>query len=95
MVVGGDYITTDSGTGLVHTAPGHGQEDYQVRGAVLWLEGGARCVRVHWGPFKHVCWLLLVAGMLVDVRGGWEGGRGESRGGAVVCVTGRGGGATL
>jgi isoleucyl-tRNA synthetase len=30
-VVGGDYITTESGTGLVHTAPGHGQEDYQVR----------------------------------------------------------------
>ena len=29
-LVGGDYITTDSGTGLVHTAPGHGQEDYQV-----------------------------------------------------------------
>lgn len=28
MVVGGDYITTESGTGLVHTAPGHGQEDY-------------------------------------------------------------------
>ncbi|KIY94917.1 isoleucyl-tRNA synthetase [Monoraphidium neglectum] len=30
VVVGGDYITTDSGTGLVHTAPGHGQEDYLV-----------------------------------------------------------------
>lgn len=32
VVVGGDYITTDSGTGLVHTAPGHGTEDYQVWG---------------------------------------------------------------
>ncbi|EFN52326.1 hypothetical protein CHLNCDRAFT_36907 [Chlorella variabilis] len=30
VVAGGDYITTESGTGLVHTAPGHGQEDYQV-----------------------------------------------------------------
>lgn len=30
IVVGGDYVTTESGTGLVHTAPGHGQEDYQV-----------------------------------------------------------------
>jgi isoleucyl-tRNA synthetase len=30
IVVGGDYITTESGTGLVHTAPGHGQEDYIV-----------------------------------------------------------------
>jgi isoleucyl-tRNA synthetase len=31
VVIGGDYITADSGTGLVHTAPGHGQEDYLVR----------------------------------------------------------------
>jgi isoleucyl-tRNA synthetase len=30
IVIGGDYITTDAGTGLVHTAPGHGQEDYLV-----------------------------------------------------------------
>ena len=26
----GDHVTTDAGTGAVHTAPGHGQEDYQV-----------------------------------------------------------------
>jgi isoleucyl-tRNA synthetase len=25
-----DYVTTDSGTGAVHTAPGHGAEDYQT-----------------------------------------------------------------
>ncbi|MBD2329393.1 isoleucine--tRNA ligase [Alkalinema sp. FACHB-956] len=30
IIIGGDYITTESGTGLVHTAPGHGQEDYLV-----------------------------------------------------------------
>jgi isoleucyl-tRNA synthetase len=30
IVIGGDYITTESGTGLVHTAPGHGQDDYLV-----------------------------------------------------------------
>jgi isoleucyl-tRNA synthetase len=30
IVLGGDYINTESGTGLVHTAPGHGQEDYQT-----------------------------------------------------------------
>ncbi|KAM3092215.1 isoleucine--tRNA ligase [Phormidesmis sp. 146-35] len=30
IVIGGDYVTTEAGTGLVHTAPGHGQEDYQV-----------------------------------------------------------------
>ncbi|KAJ4834065.1 Isoleucine--tRNA ligase, chloroplastic/mitochondrial [Turnera subulata] len=28
VVFGGDYITTESGTGLVHTAPSHGPEDY-------------------------------------------------------------------
>lgn len=28
IVLGGDYITTETGTGLVHTAPGHGQEDF-------------------------------------------------------------------
>jgi isoleucyl-tRNA synthetase len=27
-VVGADYVTLEDGTGLVHTAPGHGQEDY-------------------------------------------------------------------
>ncbi|PLX70053.1 MAG: isoleucine--tRNA ligase [Denitrovibrio sp.] len=26
----GDHVTLEAGTGLVHTAPGHGQEDYQV-----------------------------------------------------------------
>ncbi len=30
VVIGGDYVTTEAGTGLVHTAPGHGQEDYIV-----------------------------------------------------------------
>jgi len=30
VVIGGDYVTTESGTGLVHTAPGHGVEDYGV-----------------------------------------------------------------
>src|SRR5881628_435152 len=25
-----DYVTLESGTGLVHTAPGHGQEDYET-----------------------------------------------------------------
>ncbi len=29
-VVLGDHVTTDSGTGAVHTAPGHGQEDFEV-----------------------------------------------------------------
>lgn len=30
LVMNGDHVTLDSGTGLVHTAPGHGEDDYQV-----------------------------------------------------------------
>lgn len=29
-VVGADYVTLEDGTGLVHTAPGHGTEDYMT-----------------------------------------------------------------
>jgi isoleucyl-tRNA synthetase len=29
-IVGAEYVTLEDGTGLVHTAPGHGQEDYQT-----------------------------------------------------------------
>ncbi|MEO1133448.1 MAG: isoleucine--tRNA ligase, partial [Cyanobacteria bacterium J06639_1] len=30
LCVLGDHVTTESGTGIVHTAPGHGQEDFVV-----------------------------------------------------------------
>ncbi len=30
LVILGDHVTLDAGTGAVHTAPGHGQEDYEV-----------------------------------------------------------------
>ncbi len=30
LVVCGDHVTLDAGTGCVHTAPGHGEEDYLV-----------------------------------------------------------------
>ncbi|MGZ8407678.1 MAG: isoleucine--tRNA ligase, partial [Caulobacteraceae bacterium] len=36
-LLAGDHVTDDAGTGFVHTAPGHGQEDYQV-----WLAHGYR-----------------------------------------------------
>lgn len=31
-VLAGDFVTTDVGTGIVHAAPGHGQDDYLVCG---------------------------------------------------------------
>lgn len=30
LVMVGDHVTLDAGTGLVHTAPGHGEDDYHV-----------------------------------------------------------------
>ncbi len=30
IVLGGEYITTETGTGLVHTAPGHGVDDFNT-----------------------------------------------------------------
>jgi len=30
LIIFGDHVTTDSGTGCVHTAPGHGEDDYKV-----------------------------------------------------------------
>ncbi|KAI8970947.1 tRNA synthetases class I-domain-containing protein [Pilobolus umbonatus] len=41
-IIGGDHVTADSGTGLVHTAPGHGMEDYEV------------CLREGIAPFSPV-----------------------------------------
>ena len=36
-MLAGEHVTADAGTGFVHTAPGHGQEDYLV-----WLKSGHR-----------------------------------------------------
>ncbi|MOA32733.1 Isoleucine--tRNA ligase [compost metagenome] len=30
LVILGEHVTAEAGTGLVHTAPGHGLEDYEV-----------------------------------------------------------------
>ncbi len=30
LLLCGDHVTLDAGTGCVHTAPGHGQEDYEI-----------------------------------------------------------------
>mgnify|MGYP001415264520 CR=1 FL=1 len=36
-MLAGDHVTDDAGTGFVHTAPGHGADDY-----VVWLKNGYR-----------------------------------------------------
>jgi isoleucyl-tRNA synthetase len=30
VVLGDSYVTEDSGTGIVHQAPGHGEDDFRV-----------------------------------------------------------------
>jgi isoleucyl-tRNA synthetase len=34
-MLAGEHVTADAGTGFVHTAPGHGQDDYEI-----WLKSG-------------------------------------------------------
>jgi isoleucyl-tRNA synthetase len=58
-VVAVDYVTKEDGTGLVHTAPGHGQDDYQtgvahkldvlmpVNGKGVFTEAGAPFANKH------------------------------------------------
>jgi len=41
VVVTGDHVTADSGTGIVHTAPGHGQEDFDAVSALVAAGEGA------------------------------------------------------
>ena len=41
-LLNGDHVTDDAGTGFVHTAPGHGREDFDI-----WMDN-ARCARSAW-----------------------------------------------
>ena len=36
-LLAGDHVTDEDGTGFVHTAPGHGREDFDI-----WMENAAR-----------------------------------------------------
>ncbi|MDA7427546.1 isoleucine--tRNA ligase [Primorskyibacter aestuariivivens] len=37
-MIDGDHVTDDAGTGFVHTAPSHGQEDYEAFVARNWMD---------------------------------------------------------
>ena len=43
----GEHVTDDAGTGFVHTAPGHGREDFDV-----WTSN-ARLARSTWNQHRH------------------------------------------
>lgn len=79
LVIGGDYITTDAGTGLVHTAPGHGQEDYLV---------GLRCGLDVLSPVDD-------AGVFTAEAGQFEGQAVLGEGNAAVIEALKGAGALL
>lgn len=49
-VILGDHVTLETGSGCVHTAPGHGQEDYQV-GLTYGLD--TYCPVNNWGKFTE------------------------------------------
>ena len=69
-LLAGDHVTEEAGTGFVHTAPGHGQDDY-----FIWVENfGAKgipdTVNEEGGYYDHV---PLFAGKFVLTRQGKEG----------------------
>ena len=79
-LLAGDHVTEDSGTGFVHTAPGHGAEDYAV-----WLANGYRDIPETVGPdgayYDHV---PLFAGLQVIRTSGKKTGQDGPANAAVV-----------
>jgi len=69
-LLAGEHVTEEAGTGFVHTAPGHGQDDYMI-----WVENfGSKdipeTVNEEGGYYDHV---PLFAGKFVLTRQGKEG----------------------
>ncbi|GMV62922.1 MAG: isoleucine--tRNA ligase [Parvibaculum sp.] len=69
-LLAGDHVTEEAGTGFVHTAPGHGQDDY-----IIWVEnfgskGIPETVNEEGVYYDHV---PLFAGKFVLTRQGKEG----------------------
>ena len=79
-MLAGDHVTDDAGTGFVHTAPGHGADDY-----VVWMKSGYRDIPETVGPdgayFDHV---PLFAGLKVLETEGKKSGRFGPANGAVM-----------
>ncbi|MEM9810208.1 MAG: isoleucine--tRNA ligase [Pseudomonadota bacterium] len=59
-VLPGDHVTDEAGTGFVHTAPGHGQEDY-----FAWLAAGL--------PLSDIPYTVGPDGAYTDEAPGFEG----------------------
>ncbi len=64
----GDHVTDDAGTGFVHTAPGHGREDFE-----LWMANGRQLIER--GLEVRIPYTVDENGALTDEAPGFEGRR--------------------
>ena len=62
----GDHVTDDTGTGFVHTAPGHGREDFDI-----WI-ANARALEAR-GINPHIPYTVDENGAFTDARAGLRG----------------------
>src|SRR5579862_7097184 len=65
----GDHVTEDAGTGFVHTAPGHGREDFDV-----WITS-ARELEEGYGINTHIPYTVDADGRFTDQAPGFTGKR--------------------
>jgi isoleucyl-tRNA synthetase len=64
----GDHVTEDTGTGFVHTAPGHGREDFDV-----WISDAKRLANL--GINTHIPYTVDADGRFTDQAPGFTGKR--------------------
>ncbi|HZC58052.1 MAG TPA: class I tRNA ligase family protein, partial [Xanthobacteraceae bacterium] len=67
-VLAGDHVTDDTGTGFVHTAPGHGREDFDV-----WTANAAKLAAQ--GINTHIPYTVDADGRFTDQAPGFAGKR--------------------
>ncbi|MEO1204927.1 MAG: isoleucine--tRNA ligase [Pseudomonadota bacterium] len=65
-LLAGDHVTDDTGTGFVHTAPGHGADDYNI-----WI-ANQKMLRDR-GIDTDIPWMVDADGVYTDAAPGFEG----------------------
>ncbi len=67
-LLAGDHVTDDAGTGFVHTAPGHGREDFDV-----WTANSQKLIR--WGINTAIPYTVDADGRFTEQAPGFAGKR--------------------
>jgi isoleucyl-tRNA synthetase len=67
-LLSGDHVTDDTGTGFVHTAPGHGREDFDI-----WTANAQKLTR--WGINTTIPYTIDADGRFTDQAPGFTGKR--------------------